>query len=800
MAKPRAGTRKRTTRRKPAAKTSRRWFQYPLWIAFNVGFWMTLVAVIAGGLYAFSIDDELTEKFEGKRWKLPSHVYSDALTILPGSLLSTSGLLDRLKRMNYQEVDREPTAPGEFRKAKNYLEIYLRRFDYPAETVEPRLVRLSLGGEAITKIIDVTNNRPLHLLDIEPELIGRFFGQVQEERRIIPYEDIPKSLVWSVVAMEDDRFFRHHGLNFKGLTRAFLKAIIHLKATEGGSSITQQLVKNFYLSPERTITRKMKEMVMALVLEMHYPKEKIFEVYINEIYFGQSGSVSICGLGEAAQFYFGKRAEQLTLAESALLAGLIRSPAGYDPRGEKSKVRAKKRRDYILNRLAKMPKALKEIGVKAEDLAQAKEQELGVHRHLPPSTIAPYFLDLLRRQLTSTYGEDVLQSEGLKIFTTLDVSTQKMAERAIKKTIEQLEKNNKKLKVEDNNKLQAAIIVIEPSTGYVRAMVGGRDYRTSPYNRAVQMQRQVGSVFKPVVYTSGFLRAYEDRDYEFTGARLVDDSPFSMQSGGRRWAPRNFDRKFEGKITVRRALERSRNVPTAKLAIDIGIENVVRTARLMGVETDLPPYPAISLGIAEMSPLEVASMYTTLANQGYHNAPMTIRDVMDQRGRVLEKRSIKPRRALPSQVAYLATHLMQGVTDRGTAAGTRRLGFKLPAACKTGTTNDAKDAWFVGFTPNILAVTWVGFDRDRNVGLTGAAAAMPIWAKFMIDYTRGQSPHGFDPPPGIVFRKICQDSGLLSRYNCKKVVEEAFIEGTEPTEECDIHRDGVIDFFRKKEE
>jgi len=775
----------------------RRWWHYALWYAFELVFWLTLIGVVAGGVYGFYIDRDLTTQFEGRRWKLPSHVYSDSLSVIPETSLASTGVIDRLKRLNYQEVENEPVQAGEFRRTAGALEIYLRRFEYPAETAQPRKVRLTLNGEMVTHIFDQTNKKELYVLDVEPELIGRFFGQVQEERRIIPWKDIPKSLVWSVVAMEDAAFFDHLGLNIKGLSRAAIKAAFRMSIREGGSSITQQLVKNFYLSPERTLSRKLREMVMAIVLEMHYPKDKIFEVYINQIYFGQSGSVAICGLGEAAQFYFGKKAEDLTLAESALLAGLIRSPAGYDPRRHEQ--RAKVRRDYILTRLAKMPLALAELHVRAADLEAAKKQELAVHRHLPPRTIAPYFIDLLRQQLTGTYGDEVLQSEGLRIFTTLDPLAQRLCEDAVTRTMEELEKTYPKLQVADANKLQAAIVVTEPSTGYVRAMVGGREYANSTYNRAVQMKRQVGSVFKPFVFTAGFLRAHEDKDFDFTGASIVKDEPFSIPSGGRNWSPNNYDKKFEGDITARRALEMSRNVPTARLALKVGIENVIRTARLMGVTADLPPYPALSLGIAELSPLEAAAAFGALASQGYYNELLTIRDVVDQKGKVLEKRSIKPRRVLPSQVAYLTTHLMEGVVERGTAAGVRRMGINLPVAGKTGTTNDMTDAWFVGFTPSILAVTWVGFDHDRQVGLAGATAAMPVWGRFMAEYLRGQTPRPFDPPPGIVFRKICQATGLLAVYNCPVTVDEAFEEGREPTHDCGLHKDRVLEFFKNKE-
>ncbi len=773
------------------------WWAIVLWIFFEICIWGGVAAVIVGGIFAFSVDQELTAKFEGKRWKLPSQVFSDTLSVTPETTFSTSGLVDRLRRLNYREVNNEPKQVGEFHQRDNALEIYQRRFEYPNEVVEARLVRLTVVNDRIARIFDLTHQRELVMLDIEPELIGRFFGQVQEVRRIIPYNDIPKSLVWSVVAVEDANFFHHYGVNVRGIARAVIKGLIRLDLREGGSSITQQLVKNFYLTPERTIVRKLKEMVMAIVLEMHYSKEEIFKVYINEIYFGQSGSVSICGLGEAAEFYFAKRAEELTLAESALLAGLIRSPAGYDPR--KHEERAKIRRDYILARLAKMPAAMRELKVTKADLQNAAKQELAVHRHLPPRTIARYFIDLLRQQLAKTYGEEVLQSEGLRIFTSLDVPMQKRAEQAVADGLADLEKNNPSLRGEGENRLQAALVVIEPSTGLVRAMVGGRDYVSSSYNRAVQMRRQTGSVFKPFVYTAGFLRAHEDSGFAFTGASTVEDKPFTVTSGGRPWSPQNYDHKYEGRITVRHALEMSRNAPTARLAMDIGLERIVDTARAMGVTADLPKYPSLSLGIAEMSPLEVASAYAVLANQGSFNEPITFRDVVDRQGNVLEKRSMKTRRALPPEVAFLTTSLLQGVLDRGTAASARARGFLLPAAGKTGTTSDANDAWFAGYTPSLLAVTWVGFDRERKVGLTGASAALPLWVRFMIEQTRGRAAEPFEPPPGIIFKKICQDSGLLSRYNCLHVVEEAFEEGREPTTECNLHRDGILDFFRKKE-
>jgi len=816
MAGPKTRKRKQATpvRTKPK-KAARRWWRILLWWIFEIGVWCTLALMIVFALFAYSVDEELREKFENPRWKLPSHIYSDSMWIYPGRLLSTSGLIERLKQLNYQETTDEPTRPGEYRLTPNEVLIYQKKFEYPGETVAARLVRVSLGGEAIVQLFDITNKTPLDVLRIEPMKIGSIFPQFQIERRIIPYDELPASLVWSVVAIEDSSFFDHHGINFRGIARAFFKGLAQFEFSEGGSSITQQLVKNLYLKPEHTFRRKLIEAAMALTLEMHYPKEKIFEVYINEIYFGQLGGVSICGVGEAANFYFGKRGEDLSLSEAALLAGLIRSPAVYNPRNKDAVERARNRRDYILDRLADNPRAKRELGVEELDLELAKNQEVQdsvIKIYISPESIGPYFIMFLTEQLRKAYGEEVLQSQGLRIFTTLDVTTQLMAEQAVREALEELETNNVKLRAEDDNKLQAAMVVLEPSTGAVRAMVGGRSFRQTQLNRAVQMRRQVGSVFKPVVYTAAFLRAYHDRDFHFSGATMLKDEPWFLEVAGQPpWKPGNSDRKFEGGITVRRALEGSRNVPTARLAVEIGIDRVLETAKLLldlegtpdqgenGKGPKLPAVPSLALGVAEMSPMDVATMFGTIANEGQYNEPITIRDVVDREGNVLQKARLKTKQKLPPEVAYQVTSLLEGVVDYGTAQNVRRWGLKIPCAGKTGTTDDKKDAWFVGYTPQILAAVWVGFDRERRVGLYGAQAALPIWLKFMIAFTRDGAGEPFEPPPGIVFRNICQETGLLAHAESRKIRREAFLEGTEPREESDVNRDAVIDYFKTVE-
>ncbi|MCZ7585596.1 MAG: penicillin-binding transpeptidase domain-containing protein [Deltaproteobacteria bacterium] len=342
------------------------------------------------------------------------------------------------------------------------------------------------------------------------------------------------------------------------------------------------------------------------------------------------------------------------------------------------------------------------------------------------------------------------------------------------------------------------MIAIQPQTGFIRAMVGGRDFYESQFNRITQARRQVGSVFKPFVYAAGFLRAYEDPAFSFTPATLVDDAPFTVTNpGSPPWTPHNYDGKYEGTVNARHALQKSRNVPTAKFAMEIGIDRIAGLAHRMGITSGLPEFPSLSLGSADLSPMEVASAYSTLANQGTHAEPLAIRDVVDANGRVLEKKPVEIERVVQPEVAYLTTSLMESVINHGTGARARALGFRHPAAGKTGTTNDYKDAWFVGFTPKILAAVWVGFDDNRELRLTGSAAALPIWTKFMISQLSKSVPVPFEVPERIVRRKIDPESGMLAGFDCPQFTEEVFLEGTEPEEECELHSDSVLDFFKK---
>ena len=758
---------------------------------WRICFWSALVFILASGGYALYVSDEVTAKFEGRRWRIPSQIYSAPLTLLPGQSLQAAGLLPRLSRLNYQLTESKILKPGEYRKTAAAIDIHLRDFAYPHENRSGYWLQVRLDGNRIASLTNVTERREVYSAEIEPELIAQLFGAEREQRELVPIDELPPTLINAVLAIEDKYFYLHKGVNPVSTVRAVLKNAIMLGGAPGGSTITQQLVKNFYLSPERTVTRKLKEMVRASVLEMIYTKDEILETYLNEIYFGQSGSVAICGVGQASRFFFQKNVRSLDLAESAMLAGLIRSPYLYNPR--RALERATSRRDLILARM------LEQNLINQQQHDRAAKLEVRITQHHPQKTIAPYFVDFLKKQLEQTYSREILISEGLRIFTTLDTALQELAEQALQNGIADLEKSRPNLTQDPKNPLQAAIVVLQPQTGHILAMMGGRSYQQTQFNRVTQAHRQPGSVFKPFVFLAGFSRAQEDPEFGFSPVEQITDEPVVWPLDRKRtWSPDNYQKTEYGTVTLRSALEKSINRLAVKLTRRIGLERVIQTARATGIESKLPPYPSVVLGAAEVTPLEVAAAYGALAAQGAVAVPFSILDVVDAQDEVLERKTMKVRQGVSPQAAYLTAYLMQGVLDRGTAASARSLGFSHLAAGKTGTTDNYQDAWFGGFTPSLLAVVWVGHDRVKPTGLSGATGALPIWTEFMKKALAGQPDEPFPIPPDIELARIDRLTGKLAVYGCEDVIDEAFLEGTAPTEECEIHKDPIIEHFKSK--
>lgn len=736
----------------------------------------------------------VTDRFEGKRWRFPSKVYSDSFILYPGQEIARIQLLDRLKRLGYRAVDDAPEHPGQYHLEDSRLDLYLNEFAYPDHEFKGDLVRLGLDNGRIEGITDLNQKTDQALVELEPELIAAFYDKEWEERDLVRLEELPPYLVDTILSIEDIRFYQHFGVDMKSIARAMWVDLKNRAIVQGASTVTQQLVKNFYLSQERTLIRKFNEIFMALLLELRYSKKEILEAYLNEIYWGQNGTMGIFGVGEAARFYFGKRPQQLTPSESAILAGMIKSPNAFSPFNDPERARARK--VLVLGRLLSLGK------ISGPEYLAALAEPIPTRHTAERKRGAPYFIDFVHQQLTEHYSPEVLNSEGLRIFTTLDTQLQLAAEQSLARGLDRLERFYPKLQREDPiKKLQGCLVAMQPQTGQIKAMVGGRDYRTSQFNRATQAMRQPGSLFKPFVYAAALVHGVTPEGAPYTPVTLINDAPFILSTSKDVWIPQNYDKNYYGPVTLRTALERSLNVATVRLAQQVGTRQVIEMARSLGIRTPLQDVPSIALGTSEVIPLEIASAYGAIASGGMRTEPLAVKEVVNTNGRVLERRTLEMTQVLTPQQAFLLTYLLQGVIDRGTAGRVRAMGFTRPAAGKTGTTSYYNDAWFSGFTPELLSLVWVGFDQpqppppgsedppdlreeEEGTRLTGAVAALPIWTEFMTEATAGRPETSFTPPLGIVFEKIDPATGLVANRHCPGGVQEAFVKGTQPTQGC----------------
>jgi penicillin-binding protein 1B len=699
-------------------------------------------------------------------------VYAAPQPLAPGVHVRLADLGGTLTRLHYTETKDVPQAPGQFRRRPTEWEVSLRGLQGEGG---PQRVRLELKDERIVRV--TRDGRDIGATALEPEVLTSAGDRPGEEYRPVKLADAPLILMQAVLAAEDHRFFEHKGVDTRGLLRALWVNFRAGRVTQGGSTITQQLVKNRLLDPKRTLLRKLDEAWLATLVEWRYPKERILEAYLNEIYLGQRGAFAIRGVGAGARSFFRKEVHQLTLADSALLAAILRAPNTYSPTANPT--RARERRDVVITRMRELNL------ISAADAEAAKQEPLRVERVKGSAQPAPYFTDYVRQDLEARYGDDAFSTHDARIFTSLDLTLQRLAEQAVVRGLEKLEAARPKLRrADDASRLQAVLVALDPATGQVRALVGGRDYQASQYNRAVLARRQPGSAFKPFVYATA-IAAHEGRG--FTAATFLDDEPLTLTLDGKPWTPRNYEDRYLGRVTVREALEQSLNSATVRLAQDVGLPTIIERARTFGLTGTLEPVPSMVLGSFEVTPLELAGAYMPFANAGVRPAsPRAVRVVYDRKGVIESSDDTQPRTVLSPAEAYVMTSLLEGVIKSGSGAAARALGVLGAIAGKTGTTNDGRDAWFVGYAPGLLTAVWVGFDNNESHGLSGAQAALPIWSDFMKPALDAYAPQGFTVPSGVLFSDIDLENGKLANRFCRRIGKEVFVAGTEP-EPCQEH-------------
>jgi penicillin-binding protein 1B len=739
---------------------------------------VTLPLVIASSVliyYYLRYNVMVERRLRGERFGVPARLYARPMVLRNGLPIGVPALVKTLNALKYEQKTEPPAAAAEFTVRPAGVTFWPRQ----TGGAPPEAITVTIDKDRIKEMRGVTTKRAYATLTLEPELITYLFDEAREKKRTVHYEEYPDHLIKAVLAIEDRRFFTHPGLDPFRIVGAAVRNIQAESYIQGGSTITQQLVKNFFLTPEKSFRRKAQEALLAFVLERRANKKDILELYLNEVYLGQVGSFSITGIGEAARMYFHKDVGNLTLTEGALLAGMIQSPNPYNP--YRHAKRATERRNLVL-------RAMQESGFVDEATAEAAiAQPVRVVSASLDSSDAPYFVDLVKQQLSERYDAKDLATQNLSVYTSLDLSLQSQAQTVLR---EGLAKVDKMVRRKVHPPVQGALIALEPSTGAIVALVGGRDYTESQYNRATTAKRQPGSTFKPFVYLAAFEATFDDPALPpITPATVVEDAPTVFLFGRQEYAPQNYENDYKGYVTLRTALAHSLNNATVKVAEMVGFERIADLwNRRFGMPSRVQPYPAVALGSFEATPLEMAAAYNILANMGLKVPPVSVLKVEDEKGTAIEQHYPSPPRVARPESTFLVVNMMRSVINNGTAAAARSMGFMSDAAGKTGTTNDLRDAWFAGFTPDLLCVVWIGFDDNTPTGLSGARAALPLWVEFMKAAQAGTHGEKFQPPPSnVIFVNIDKQSGLLATPSCPQVISEAFVAGTEPREYCSLH-------------
>jgi penicillin-binding protein 1B len=750
--------------------------------------------------YYLSFARLIDARLHGERDRVLPRVYARPLELRRGQSMTDRQLVDRLNDLGYaQRANVEK--PGEFSVGSGSVSILPRSaglkgkvvrvlFQKPATAVVKAAARRPAARPADHVERLELGAQPSERLTLDAPVLTSLIGGEREKRRAVALSAIPERMTQAVIAVEDRRFYEHPGIDPIGIVGAIVSNMRGKHAyTAGASTITQQVARNIFLpkmfpgmtlqaAREKSIRRKLLEVWVSIVLTQRASKDEILEMYLNDMTLGQRGSFGIVGVAEASRLFFGKDVSNITLAEAATIAGVYQSPSALSPFNNPA--RCKERRNVVLQ-------AMVDAGFIQQDVADraAKEPLVVVQRALEAE--APYFVDYVGQTLADDYpGLTTTTNQAVDVYTTLDLHLQRLAQDAVRDGLTQVDAllAHRRRK----GRAEAALIAVDPKTGDILALVGGRSYNQSQYDRAIVSRRQPGSVFKPFVFLTAFEQAAQEGRLDVTPASITIDEPETFEFDDQTWTPENYENEYDGPITFRRALAHSRNLGTIHVAQSAGYDHVAALWKKLGVGNPPKPYPSIALGVFEATPFEIATAYTLFPNNGAIRPLRNILSITRGGANVTKKAPADLRRVARPDTTFLVTNMLRSVLNEGTAAAARGAGFTLDAAGKTGTTNDLRDAWFVGFTPDLLTVVWVGFDDNQPVGLSGARAALPIWTQFMKAALAGHASVPFDVPDGIAFADIDPDTGKLATPACPRTFHEAFLAGTEPTEACELHR------------
>jgi len=725
------------------------------------------------------IENKITVRFEGQLWETPSKVFSASEILKTGDLITTDKLIKFLENHGFTHTEFYPRSPGEFLIETPFPEtriiIYTKDFYSPSITTPSALFRIEINIGNVLTIHSVESGQPIEKLYFNQSKVTEFYGSNRHERKLKKLSDIPPHLLYAIICAEDKRFLSHRGIDPRGILRALYTDIRHGSMVEGGSTITQQLVKNLFLSHKKSLVRKFNEAIMAIILENHYTKDDILEAYINEIYMGQNGSLEVRGMGQAARFYFNKEVKDLTIAESAFIAGLIPAPGTLSP--FKNLTSAMNKQKQVLKKM------LMEKTITRYEYVAAKNAKIHFAKKNPSRVLnkAPFFIDHLKYELSINPELKDITTKDYRIYSTLEMKHQKIAKRAIKEHLERLEHDyswlskpanpsHKSNNFDPNRQMniEAALISVRPQTCQITASVGGRNYRYSNFNRVVYGSRQPGSVFKPFI----FLTSFNDTSSieKITPETPVSNSPLKIEYDGQSWTPENYDKKWSQPVSIFQILSESLNVPAVRVARETGFENIGILISKMGLKRPDYIVPSIALGSFETTLLEIAAAYSTIANGGFFCRPTTISGITDNRGALIFKNELQKERVVSRESSYLVAAMMNEVIKSGTGRLATKRGLSRGFYGKTGTSSNYHDAWFAGFTRDLVVVVRVGFDTERNLDLTGGIAALPIWIEFMKSIYSDRLPQPLEVPENIVFKEV--NAG-------KSVKKVPFLKGTE---------------------